>query len=218
LANRRHNGGFDARPAKSLSPYRLTDEGGDIAKWFDALDSADVFATGHRWPRWAGRLGGSSDERPSMVSPRGTGSITRDLGLPAPRLPRRVLERKSRNYGDQTSFWPCSPDRQGFRGRREVDVRQSPNGSLAWADTAARSTPIASSTSSPFFFLVRFTKKPLRFFGMIGVSTFGIGALLLSYLVVDRLVLHHPLADAPVTAVLIAGWYGFAAVRARAAR
>jgi hypothetical protein len=37
------------------------------------------------------------------------------------------------------------------------------------------------------FFLVRFTKKPLRFFGMIGASTFGIGALLILFLVVQRL-------------------------------
>ena len=47
------------------------------------------------------------------------------------------------------------------------------------------------------FFLVRFTKKPLRFFGMIGVSTFGIGVLLLGLLVVERLFFAQPLADRP---------------------
>ena len=47
------------------------------------------------------------------------------------------------------------------------------------------------------FFLVRFTKKPLRFFGMVGATTFVIGALLVAYLAVDRLVFLHPLADRP---------------------
>ena len=47
------------------------------------------------------------------------------------------------------------------------------------------------------FFLVRFTKKPLRFFGMVGASTFAIGAVLVAWLAVDRLVFRHPLADRP---------------------
>ena len=47
------------------------------------------------------------------------------------------------------------------------------------------------------FFLVRFTKKPLRFFGMLGASTFVIGALLVAWLAIDRLVFLHPLADRP---------------------
>jgi hypothetical protein len=44
---------------------------------------------------------------------------------------------------------------------------------------------------------VRFTKKPLRFFGMIGLTLAGIGALLLGYLIVARLGFGEPLADRP---------------------
>jgi hypothetical protein len=44
---------------------------------------------------------------------------------------------------------------------------------------------------------VRFTKKPLRFFGMIGALTFSLGAVLTAWLVVDRLIFHHSLADRP---------------------
>src|SRR6185312_10446890 len=47
------------------------------------------------------------------------------------------------------------------------------------------------------FFLVRFTKKPLRFFGMVGASTFVIGAALVAWLAIDRLIFLHPLADRP---------------------
>jgi hypothetical protein len=44
---------------------------------------------------------------------------------------------------------------------------------------------------------VRFTKKPLRFFGMIGLTLAGVGMLLLLYLIVERLGFGEPLADRP---------------------
>jgi hypothetical protein len=47
------------------------------------------------------------------------------------------------------------------------------------------------------FFLVRFTKKPLRFFGMLGATMFGVGALVVLFLVVERLAFQTSLADRP---------------------
>src|SRR5690606_9109355 len=47
------------------------------------------------------------------------------------------------------------------------------------------------------FFLVRFTKKPLRFFGMIGAITFSVGALLITYLGIERIAFDEQLADRP---------------------
>jgi hypothetical protein len=47
------------------------------------------------------------------------------------------------------------------------------------------------------FFLVRFTKKPLRFFGMLGAATFSIGAVLITYLAVARLLFDEKLSDRP---------------------
>ena len=85
--------------------------------------------------------------------------------------------------------------RQGFR-IVEVDVAQSPldryDGGYPAREYAHRVLDIFT-----VFFLVRFTKKPLRFFGMVGASTFVIGALLVAYLAIDRLVFHHALADRP---------------------
>jgi glycosyltransferase involved in cell wall biosynthesis len=168
-------------------------EGADIGKLVDALDSADV-ATGHRWPRVGGRLEALRRAAFHGLTAWVTGQHYRDLGCRARALRRRVLSEISL-YGDQHFFLAVLADRQGFRVR-EVDVRQSPKdrflGRYRGREYAHRVLDIFT-----VFFLVRFTKKPLRFFGMIGVSTFGIGALLLSYLVVDRLVLHHPLADRP---------------------
>jgi hypothetical protein len=46
-------------------------------------------------------------------------------------------------------------------------------------------------------FLVRFTKKPLRFFGMIGSVTFLLGVVFLAYVMVERLFFNVSLADRP---------------------
>jgi hypothetical protein len=47
------------------------------------------------------------------------------------------------------------------------------------------------------FFLVRFTKKPLRFFGTVGFAVGALGLLFLAVLVVQRLFFGVGLADRP---------------------
>ena len=48
------------------------------------------------------------------------------------------------------------------------------------------------------FFLIKFTRKPLRFFGLIGSTVFAIGTLLTAYLGYARLFLGQALADRPI--------------------
>lgn len=47
------------------------------------------------------------------------------------------------------------------------------------------------------FFLIKFTDKPLRFFGLIGASVTGVGAVILLVLLIQRIG-GQPLADRPV--------------------
>ena len=51
------------------------------------------------------------------------------------------------------------------------------------------------------FFLVKFTKKPLRFFGILGSSLFAAGFLILLYLLFIRLFQGVALADRPIVLV-----------------
>jgi hypothetical protein len=124
----------------------------------------------------------------------GGGQRFNDLGCGARAMKRRVLEEISL-YGDQHRFLPVLAGRQGFR-IVEVDLAQSP---LDRYDQGYPPREYAHRVLDIFtvFFLVRFTKKPLRFFGMVGASTFVIGALLVAYLAIDRLVFYHALADRP---------------------
>ena len=168
-------------------------EASEIGKLVRALDSADM-AIGHRWPRAGGRLEKARRNLFHSVLGKVTGQRYRDLGCSVRAFDRRVLEEISL-YGDQHRFLPVLANRQGFRVV-EIDVRQSPRdrfeGTYAPREYVRRALDIFS-----VFFLVRFTKRPLRFFGMIGAIIFSLGALITLWLVIDRLFLGHALGDRP---------------------
>jgi glycosyltransferase involved in cell wall biosynthesis len=170
---------------------QITAEG--IAPLLAAMDSADV-AVGHRWPRAGGAMEALRRRVFHGLASAVTGQRLRDLGCGARALKRRVLEEIAL-YGDQHRFLPVLADRQGFRVT-EVDVPQSP---VDRFDGTYRPREYAHRVLDIFtvFFLVRFTKKPLRFFGMLGATLFGIALLLVTILVVQRLFFDQALADRP---------------------
>ena len=168
-------------------------QAGEIAKLVHALDQAEL-AIGYRWPR-----AGSGFEKLRREAFHGMiGSVTgqryRDLGCSARAMRRCVLEEIAL-YGDQHRFLPVLAHRQGFRVV-EMPIAQS---TLDRNEGGYRAREYVHRVLDIFtvFFLVRFTHKPLRFFGMVGASTFSIGALLTAWLVLDRLVFSHPLAERP---------------------
>lgn len=123
-----------------------------------------------------------------------------DLGCGVRVFSRRVAEEISL-YGDQQRFLPLLANRLGFKVR-EVGAKQ------AEADKFQR-------IYSPgvyirrfldiltIVFIVKFTKKPLRFFGLIGTFTLGIGAISTLYVAIERLVFGVPLADRPALALAV---------------
>ena len=168
-------------------------EGADIGKLVSALDECD-FATARRWPR-----AGNSFERLRRGAFHGllasvTGLKFHDLGCGARAFNRRVLE-EIQLYGDQHRFLAVLAERQGFKVR-EIDVRQSPKDRF---EVVYEPRAYARGFLDIFtvFFLVRFTKKPLRFFGMVGVSTFLLGAVLMAWIVFQRLFFEVGLTERP---------------------
>jgi glycosyltransferase involved in cell wall biosynthesis len=168
-------------------------ESQDISRLVAALQTHDL-AIARRTPR----AGSAFEKLRRNVFHRMIGSITgqrfNDLGCGARAMQRRVLE-EIVVYGDQHRFLPVLANRQGFRVG-EIDVRQSPKDRF---ERGYQTREYARRVLDIFtvFFLVRFTKKPLRFFGMVGAVTFGLGAVLTLWLVIDRLFLGHPLAERP---------------------
>jgi glycosyltransferase involved in cell wall biosynthesis len=177
-------------------------EPGDVGKLLAALDPASEgkegpradLVIGHRTPRVGGPL-----ERLRRRAFHGllawvTKLQFNDLACGARAFRRRVLEEISL-YGDQHYYLPVLADRQGFRVA-EVDVRQSP-GDRFQGVYGPRQYSRSLLDIFSIFFVVRFTKRPLRFFGMVGLSTFTLGALWTLLLVIQRLFFDMPLADRP---------------------
>ncbi len=117
-----------------------------------------------------------------------------DLGCNVRLMTRKVIDEVPL-YGEQHRFLPLLASRKGFRVR-EVRLRQSSKdrfeGRYGPKVYFQRLLDIFT-----VFFLTRFTKSPLRFFGMIGGVTTLIGGVFLVYLVIERLFFGVALADRP---------------------
>jgi glycosyltransferase involved in cell wall biosynthesis len=189
MAGFQHAGG---RYIATLPAYYQI-EASEVAKLVQALDSADLVIA-HRFPRAGGPFEALRRRTFHRMIAAVTGTRFNDLGCAVRVMKREVMEEIAL-YGDQHRFLPLLAVRQGFRVL-EITVRQSAQDHF---EGVYRPREYAHRMLDIFtvFFLVRFTKKPLRFFGMLGVSTFGIGAVLVAWLVFDRLVLRHALADRP---------------------
>ena len=169
-------------------------QGEEVAKLVSAVGPTADLAIGRRWPRAGGRFEIARRNAFHRLIASVTGQRFNDLGCGARAMKRRVLE-EIQLYGDQHRFLPVLANRQGFRVV-EVDVRQSPQDRYD-AGYPAKEYAHRVLDICTVFFLVRFTKKPLRFFGMVGAGTFAVGAVSVAWLAFDRLVFLHPLADRP---------------------
>jgi glycosyltransferase involved in cell wall biosynthesis len=174
-------------------PAYLQVEGREIGKLVAALQEADI-AIGYREPRASNWFQTIRRRTFHGLLRYVTRLRFRDLGCSARALKRRILE-EVRLYGNQESFLPVLAERQGFRVA-EVAVRQSDRDRHR---EIYRPRNYLRGFIDIFnvFFLVRFTKRPLRFFGMVGIATLSLGIIELLYLVVDRIFFHVPLGDRP---------------------
>jgi glycosyltransferase involved in cell wall biosynthesis len=168
-------------------------EAQDLPSLVAALSSSDM-AVGYRSPRygnWLDRMRRSAFH--GLVN-FVTGSRLRDIGCGARAMRRQVFEEMDL-YGDHHRFMAILAARLGFR-ISEVALRQSPQDRL---ERMYRPKEYVRHLLDLFsiFFLVRFTKRPLRFFGMLGVATFGIGAAVIVVLSAQRLLFDEKLADRP---------------------
>jgi hypothetical protein len=115
------------------------------------------------------------------------------------RVFRKQVAQEVNIYGDQHRFLPILAQKYGFR-ILEVKALQSQKdiGKRVYSPGTYARRMLDIFT---IFFLVRFTKKPLRFFGILGSSLFAAGFLILLYLLFVRLFQNVGLADRPIVLV-----------------
>ena len=121
-----------------------------------------------------------------------------DLGCGVRLFKRKVLEELSL-YGDQHRFLPLLAYRQGFK-IVEVNISQAQTDKKIKIYMPGiylrRFLDIVSA-----FFLFKFTKKPLRFFGLFGSTVLGIGMILFLYIIIERFFFNIPLSERPMLLV-----------------
>jgi glycosyltransferase involved in cell wall biosynthesis len=165
-----------------------------VGRLLDALQDGADMVVASRSPRvdsWLNRLqsrafhsmvGGLSDRR------------FHDMACGV-RLIRRPVAEALPLYGDLHRFLPALALREGYRVD-EVPVPQHANDAhirvYGPGVYLRRLLDIAA-----FFFLAKFTEKPLRFFGLVGSVFFGLGALTSLVLLVERLT-GQGIADRPL--------------------
>lgn len=176
----------------TLPAYHQVDPS-SLAGLISARADSDVVIA-RRWPRAGGRFETLRRRVFHFMLRLLSGEQYNDLGCSVRLFGRQVAD-EIHLYGDQHRFFPVLASRHGFRVV-EVDVRQSPKdefrGRYRLREYLHRLLDIVT-----VFFLVRFTKKPLRFFGMVGSAVSAAGALIVATLVVQRLFFDVGLADRP---------------------
>jgi glycosyltransferase involved in cell wall biosynthesis len=187
--------GFDAaRGRKMLTlPAYYQVEPADLPRIIAAGETVDM-AVAVRWPR-----AGSAFETFRRTAFHWflrviTGQKYRDLGCGVRFLKREVVE-EIPLYSERHRFYPALARSRGFEVS-EVELGQSAKddfkGRYRLREYLHRVLDIMT-----LFFLVRFTKKPLRFFGTVGFVVGALGLLFVAVLVVQRLFFGVALADRP---------------------
>lgn len=165
-----------------------------IPSLLPVLEEYDMVVV-RRWPRKDGAL--------TRIQVRGFHAVLKgflgfdfnDLSCSVRAFKREMLD-TVRIYGDQHRFLPVLASHYGFRVE-EVEVPQTKQ------DTFQKHLSVGSYVNRlldllSIFFLTKFTKRPLRFFGSVGLLTFSAGSALTLYLTIQRLFMGVPLADRPM--------------------
>lgn len=165
-----------------------------ISQLVASLEGYDMVVA-RRWPRVDSLFNRMQTSLFHTLLKRMSGKEFHDLGCGV-RLFRRHVIKEVNIYGDQHRFLPLLADKYGFKVT-ELDIPQSDKDRASRVYSPGvylrRFLDILS-----IFFLVKFTKKPLRFFGLLGSGIFSIGALISVYLLIERMFFGAPLGGRPM--------------------
>lgn len=97
-------------------------------------------------------------------------------------------------YGNQHRFLPLLAQAQGF-SVREIDLPAERPGGRPLRPSRLDVSLLLDVVT--IYFLLRFLRKPFRFFGGFGFAILAVGGLFTAYLVIARLAFGVPLVDRP---------------------
>jgi len=176
----------------TLPAYRqiVSDE---IPQLVAALQDSDMVLA-RRWPRRDSLMNRMQNSLFNSLLRLSTNLKIHDAGCSARVFTRDVIE-EIQLYGDLHRFFPVLAHRQGFRVI-EINITQSKK-DLHPRIHAPGLYIRRLLDLLTIFFLTKFTKKPLRFFGLVGTTLFSLGIFSSLYLIISRLFFDASLADRP---------------------
>ena len=148
------------------------------------LDGEHDYVASWRHPRVDGRADRALSGFFNALTRRVTGTQLHDINSSL-RAMKRAVVAEVPLQGDLHRFLPILASMQGFRVG-EIPVRHIAErvrrGDYRLGIFVRRVLDLLT-----LFFLIKFTRKPLRFFGLLGTAVFAVGAVILTILFVERL-------------------------------
>ncbi len=189
--------GFERARAEAIVtlPAYLQSDPEGVAEILEALDKGADMVVASRTNREDALLNRLQHRVFNALTNRLTGMSFTDIGCSL-RAMRRSVTRELRLYGNLHGYLPLLAYQRGFRveerpvGQHVRDTRPRLFGPRVYVNCLLDIMTVA--------FLSKFTRKPLRFFGMIGSGLFAGGFLLSLILAAQRLLGGTPLADRPL--------------------
>jgi hypothetical protein len=178
----------------TMHPYFQVEAAG-IRKVINELENGKDLVITRRYPRIDSVLNRIQTFTFHWLIGALTGMSFQDISCGLRGMKRKVAQELNL-YGDLHRFIPILAHMQGFR-ITEIDVKQSneESGIRIYRPGVYLRRLLDIST---VFFLFKFTKKPLRFFGLIGFSFFTVGFFINLYLAIQRLMGLTGLANRPL--------------------
>jgi glycosyltransferase involved in cell wall biosynthesis len=178
----------------TVPAYFQTEPAG-VEQVLDLLNQGFDLVVARRSPRkdaWLNRLQNSGFH---FLLRYFTGITFQDMGCGLRGFKRRVLS-EVQVYGDLHRFIPILAHQRGFRVTEVPVAQHQRDMKLRLYRPGVYLRRVLDILTVVFLF--KFTKKPLRFFGLIGASLFGTGATISAVLAFQRLMGSTALADRPL--------------------
>lgn len=172
-------------------------ESADITKVLAELDGCDM-TIGQRDRSGESFLNKIHGRVFNTLVSRFASSIVQDVGCEVRAFTREVAE-EVWFYGNQHRYLPILADRMGFKVKG-VDVRQARQNRRRSLRSPGQYM-VSLLDILNVVFLTRFTKRPLRFFGLVGLTMTALGAAVVLYVVGERLFFDVGLASRPALVV-----------------
>ncbi len=178
----------------TLASYFQVEPGAINTIW-NELNNGDDLVLARRYPRIDSRINRIQSLIFHWLIKRMTSTRFSDISCGLRGMKRKVLEEIDL-YGDLHRFIPILADKCGFK-IKEIKAKQRKE------DTTIRLVGSGTYVRRlldilTIFFISKFTMKPLRFFGLIGTTFFGIGSIITGYLGFYRLFGFGGIADKPL--------------------